>query len=110
MAVGTGYLWVQQRTANGELSIKKIPRAQNSADLMTHHAKSGAEIDKVLAQMGYEVRQGSSKLELKAAIDSVASCEFNIDVLCCDIHHGQPVGTLFDTEDEPDYMYAEDDD
>ena len=30
-------LWVQERESCGELSVEKIPRARNFADLMTHH-------------------------------------------------------------------------
>lgn len=30
-------LWLQERVAGGELTVEKIPRERNGADLLTHH-------------------------------------------------------------------------
>ena len=35
--IQTNQLWVQERTGNGEITVKKIPREVNMADLITHH-------------------------------------------------------------------------
>ena len=30
-------MWVQEKVREGELSVRKIPRENNAADLLTHH-------------------------------------------------------------------------
>ena len=50
--------WVQERVANHELEVTKIPRAGNWADLMTHHW-SESEGEKLLSVM-YMERRGPS--------------------------------------------------
>ncbi len=53
----TQQLWVQEVAADGRLSFCKIPRAQNLADLMTHHWPAGAG-DKMLADMSVRRESG----------------------------------------------------
>ena len=38
--IQTTQFWVQERIARGEVTVKKIPRAINTADLFTHHWSS----------------------------------------------------------------------
>ena len=42
--IQTNQLWVQERLSSGEITLKKIPREVNTADLFTHHwtSKEGA--------------------------------------------------------------------
>ena len=49
-------LWVQEKEANGDLEVKKIPRLNNWSDLLTHHWTE-AEGDRHLAGMGVERRE-----------------------------------------------------
>ena len=48
-------LWIQEREANGDLQWIKIPRQQNSANLLTHHYTE-AEGKLHMGNMGLEVR------------------------------------------------------
>ena len=45
-------LWIQERESNGDLQVVKVPRLQNSADLLTHQW-SEAEGELHLSTMGF---------------------------------------------------------
>ena len=49
-------LWVQEKERSGDLSVKKIPRKENSADLFTHHV-SEPSLCEVLSNLNI-VRRG----------------------------------------------------
>ena len=51
-------LWVQERERLGDLSVDKIPRSQNHADLLTHHTTE-FELSQVLAGINC-IRRGPS--------------------------------------------------
>ena len=74
----TKYLWVQQRVANDEFVVKKIPRSINTGDFMTHHADSRNQVVKLMGMMCYERKSGSSKSELKLANDILSLSAFNL--------------------------------
>ena len=63
----TQYLWIQRVFYNKKASIRKIPRANNAADLGTH-ACTGGEIDNHMRTLGYVTLTGDSKLALRAAL------------------------------------------
>ena len=46
-------LWIQEKTAKGELKLMKIPRARNFADTMTHHY-SATEVQSFFAKLGFQ--------------------------------------------------------
>ena len=51
-------LWIQEREANGQLQVVKVPRAVNWSDLMTHHW-SESEGERLIAGMSV-LRRGPS--------------------------------------------------
>ena len=59
-------LWVQKVVEKRELAIRKIPRAQNVADLGTHFVDT-ATMWAHLTNLGFERREGQSRIALKAA-------------------------------------------
>ena len=71
-------LWVQQRVANDEFTVKKIPRAVNTGDFMTHHADSNNQVLKFMSMMSYEKKSGSSKSELRLANDILSVSAFDL--------------------------------
>ena len=62
--IETRSLWLQQRTTNRDLSIGKISKDVNWADLPTKH-QDGRTVARILKATGYEVRQGRSALALQ---------------------------------------------
>ena len=48
-------LWIQEREAEGDLNIQKVPRLENCADLLTHHF-SESEGELHLSRMAVERR------------------------------------------------------
>ena len=46
-------LWAQEREANGELKIVKVPRVMNAADMMTHHY-TPSEGARFMARVSFE--------------------------------------------------------
>ena len=62
----TQALWLQRKVADKEISLKKIPGPENVADLPTKHVDAGT-MQKLLRLMGFERREGVSKLALAKA-------------------------------------------
>ena len=58
-------LWVQEREAQGDLSVRKIPRLENWADLLTHHWTEQEGL-KHLEGMGVQRRSRPRSLPLSA--------------------------------------------
>ena len=46
-------LWVQEKVANGEVSIRKVAGAENLADILTKHVDRNI-LDRHLKSMGFE--------------------------------------------------------
>ena len=55
--VATRFLWVQQRVANRDLDVVKVPGKENESDLLTKHLDE-KECVKFMTKMGFEYRQG----------------------------------------------------
>ena len=65
--IDTQWLWVQRIFHERKCSIKKIPGSDNEADLMTKHL-DGKRGEQLTRQLGYEYKQGKSRLALTAAV------------------------------------------
>ena len=59
--VAVVYLWLQDKSAKGEVRIKKVPGAENPADLMTKYLAEGV-MEKHRRRMGCENREGRHPL------------------------------------------------
>ena len=62
----TPLLWVQDKVANGDLSVHKTPGPTNAADLGTKFV-TAEDIARHMATLGFESHTGRSSLALKAA-------------------------------------------
>ena len=60
------YLWIQQKVADQEVLLHKIPGEENRSDLMTKYLQAPRQ-NKLLEAMGYEAASGQSSLAVKAA-------------------------------------------
>ena len=57
----TRYLWVQQRTRNGDIAVEKVPGDENSSDILTKHLDS-VKMNKCMKQMGFHYCEGRSSI------------------------------------------------
>ena len=62
--VRLGHLWIQQKTEDGELSVRKISGKENPADVLTKHL-NGQRIREIVEMLGGEYRQGRAAIAPK---------------------------------------------